>query len=172
MPLHDEARRDDVQLLGHVLADLDQFATTLPAAAGLGLVPVLDALQMRGQRWAAGAPFARGWLGLALEWRERLQTRFARGNVGGEGLVEEVLHGRAECLARRCVAQTLELGEFMHDQLVGNLAGVQIRFGALQFLGKCARRLPSRLQRARRCLSPALQLRTKRGRQVRVGEVG
>ena len=55
MAVHEEARWLHVQLLADVLADLDQVSATLAALARLGLMTVLDALQFRRQRLAAGA---------------------------------------------------------------------------------------------------------------------
>ena len=51
---HEETRGFDIELLTHVLSDLDQVAPTLAAGAGFRLVPLFDARQVRGQGLAAG----------------------------------------------------------------------------------------------------------------------
>lgn len=54
MAVHEEARWLHVQLFADVFADLDQVGAALAALARLGLMAVLDALQFRRQRLAAG----------------------------------------------------------------------------------------------------------------------
>jgi hypothetical protein len=44
--MHEELGRDDVELLGDVLADLDQILPARATGAGFGLVAVFDALEV------------------------------------------------------------------------------------------------------------------------------
>jgi hypothetical protein len=53
--MHKKRCRGDVQLLADVFADLHQCAAALAASAAYGLMTVLDARQLLGQRLPTGA---------------------------------------------------------------------------------------------------------------------
>ena len=65
VPVHEELRRHDVQPLADVLADAHHRLAAVRCRAGgvLGLVVVLDAAQMLGQRLALGWRRCSAWLG-------------------------------------------------------------------------------------------------------------
>jgi hypothetical protein len=95
----EELRRDDIEFLGHVLADQHQRLTAFAAGAVLGFVANFNARQMLRQGLTTGA-FA---FGLLLGYRlirrrfsdlERFgQTGFAGSNVGRQVFIEEVAFG-------------------------------------------------------------------------------
>ena len=117
----------DIQLLGDVLADLDQVgAAAADALAGFGFVDMDDARQVGRQRLPPGfdARLARGGrLGLP---REPLQLLLDGGLVGNDGLVEQVaLPGGGQCLALLAEADALVVGQFEGE-------GLDFKFGGLQ----------------------------------------
>jgi hypothetical protein len=112
MAMHDELRRDDVELLAHVFANLDQGRTALAAGAGIRLVPMFDARQMIGQRLAAGA-FA---LGAGLGLRGGL-FGFGGGDVGCQGFLEQVALFRVQRFALGAEADAAQMGEFEGKRL-------------------------------------------------------
>jgi hypothetical protein len=95
--VHEEARRDDVQLLVDVLADLDQLGPALAAGARVGFVAVFDAFEM-GRQGCAPVALAAAGRGqplvrvLGLAFAQGLETGFAGGNIGGQCLVEQIAH--------------------------------------------------------------------------------
>jgi len=83
--MDEEFGRDDVELLGDVLADLDQILPALTTGARFGFVAMLDALEVRRQRRPSGtrAPRARRRrLGRGLA--QRFEPGFAGGQIGRE----------------------------------------------------------------------------------------
>ena len=116
-----------VQLLGDILADLDQVgAAAAPALAGFGFVDMDDARQVGRQRLPPGfgARLARGGrLGLP---GEPIQFLLNGGLVGNGGLVEQVaLSGGGQDLAFLAEADALVVGQFEDE-------GLDFEFGGLQ----------------------------------------
>ena len=125
----------DIQLLGDVLADLDQVgAAAADALAGFGFVDMDDARQVGRQRLPPGfdARLARGGrLGLP---REPLHLLLDGGLVGNDGLVEQVaLPGGGQCLALLAEADALVVGQFEGEGLDFKFGGLQGRLGLAQF---------------------------------------
>lgn len=119
----------DIQLLGDVLADLDQIdAAAAPALAGFGFVDVHDARQV-GRQWLPPGPDAR----LARDRRlallgEARQFLLDGGLVGHAVLVEQVaLPGGGQRLALLAEAQSLVVGQFEGEGLDLEFGGVQCR---------------------------------------------
>ena len=114
--MDEEACRLHVELLAHILADLDQVAPALGAGAGGRFVAVLDARQLRGQGLAPGGLGPARCRGLLLG-----QLRGDGRLVLGDGLLEEVALLRGERLALHAKAQALVVG-----QLQGELLDLQL----------------------------------------------
>jgi hypothetical protein len=117
----------DIQLLGDVLADLDQVgAAAAPAPAGIRLVDMDDARQVGRQRLPPGpdARLARG-LGPTLLGEPR-QLLFDGGLVGDAVLVEQVaLAGGGPHLALLAEADAPVVGQFEGEGLDFEFGGVQ-----------------------------------------------
>ena len=130
----------DVELLADVFADFHQLAAAPAAGAGLGLVAVLDARQVGGQRLPPGAGAGAGaGAGLAGGFGVEgvaglLQLRLEGGQVGGDGLLEQLaLAGGGQRLAPLAEAHALVVGEFEGQGLDFDFGGVQGLLGPGQF---------------------------------------
>ena len=125
MAVHEKARWLHVQLLADVLADLDQVDAALAALARLGLMAVLDALQFRRQRLAAGA--------LAWRFDGCLAAQFLIDGreVHIDGLVEQQALFANQCFAGLAEAHTFVIGQLERQRL--NLEVILGQLGLLLF---------------------------------------
>jgi hypothetical protein len=99
----------DVELLADILADHHQVFAALAAGAGFRLMADFDARQGLGQRLAAGA-FATGD---GLEFGDDLfGFRFAGGDVGFQGFLEQVALFGVQRFALGAEANAAQVGEF------------------------------------------------------------
>jgi hypothetical protein len=117
--MDEEARRFDVELLADVLADQRQCLAAPPTGAGRRFVPVLDARQVVRQCLAAGARAGRLY---CRRYGRRfglppVQLQFGRGDVGFQGLLEEVAGFGVERFALDPVAHALEVRQFQGQGL-------------------------------------------------------
>jgi hypothetical protein len=109
--VHEEARWLHVQLLANILADLDQVGAALAPLARFGLMAVLDALQFRRQRLAAGA--------LAWRFDGCLAAQFLIDGreVHIDGLVEQHALFHDQCFAGLAKAHALVISQLERQRL-------------------------------------------------------
>ena len=119
----------DIQLLGDILADLDQVgAAAAPALAALGLVDVHDARQVGRQRLPPGPDARLARCRRLVPLGETRQFRLDGGLVGHAVLVEQVaLPGGGQRLALLAEAQPLVVGQFEGECLDFEFGGMQCR---------------------------------------------
>ena len=111
------ACRFNIALLADVLANLDQFALAVAAGTRFRFVAHFDALEVFGQRLAAGtdARFARGTLG-ALRGRIQFSLHGSQILVGI--VLEQCPLFGSQRFALGAETQALEMGELEHQYLV------------------------------------------------------
>ena len=114
--MHDELRRDDVELFTHILADFNQRRTAFAASARFRLMPMFDARQVIGQ-WLPTGAFAFAF-GAGLGLRGGLfGFGFAGGNVGGQSFLKQVALFRVQRLALGAETDAAQMGEFEGERL-------------------------------------------------------
>ena len=133
--MHEELRRDDVELLTDVLAHAHHRAATVGRGAGgvLGLVAVLHALQVFGQRLAARLARCRlGWcLGLGQAGLQGGQLRLQAGLVLGQRFLEQLT-----LLGRHGLGLGAELPALQARELEVDLLQLHIAPGDLAVLAR------------------------------------
>ena len=131
--VHEELRRNDVQSFADVLADAGHrlAAVRCRAVGVLGLVVVVDATQMVGQRLAARATRGRLELGLRLGQRslQRGELRFEVGFVLQQRVLEHL-----PLIGRHGLALGAELPALQARQLEGDFLDLRVAVGDVAVL--------------------------------------